>query len=381
MKFKRGILIILSFILSFPLFPSLYPEKISSEALVSILNINYTAKSKTPFSKAAIRIYDKSSGFDEVIDFSSLNNFENPAFPLIFYFSNTKAKIISVPFLDFVEYETTTNKTEISEILLNLTNDETKYIFDFLKNLHESLPNYSYDFDLETNNSFTHISAILNDCKNFFSHRSESDSITSNRSFFNYSRILSFSWKTQENKTPLKVFSSQNHFYDSNLEKSFLKLPNVSFSQAIFLLSLSIITLFYTIYQTLVIFYRQFYHSQIFRIIQCLDFLFLFISGIAGLVILFQDCFSTQSIFRNNFQFLYLFPLNFVMAFNTYHQIFKTKFLKIYWLTVSSLAIIYVIIAWILSRDFPVCDMLTAIPLFIRYIYFEIKSLLFSSKP
>lgn len=367
MNLKRGFfLLILCFLVFYPLFSSAYPENISNEAMISILSINYSTKSKSLFSKAALRIYDKNSGFDETIDFSSLDYFENPSFLLKFYFSKTRAKIISVPSLDFVEYETNVNCAEISEILLNLTKNETKYIFEFLKNLHDSLPNYSYDFDIQSNNSFTHISAIFNDCDRFFYKKTD---FTSNRSFFNYSRNLTYSWKTQEDKAPIMIFSSGDN--PIPFEQEILKkIPNVSFSIIIFLSIISSVIFLYTIYQTLVLFFNQFYSLPAFKEIQSLDFLILFISGVAGTVILLQDFFSSQSIFRNNFQFFYLFPFNIVMAFNAYHQIFKSKFLKTYWLSAAALSVLYIFVSWILLKEFPLLDFLTALPVFIRNVYF-----------
>lgn len=368
MNFKCGLFFLTLILSSIPLFASAYPNEISKEAVVSIVNANYKEKLKSPFSKAAIRIYDKTSGFDEITDFSSLDDFENPAFFLKFYFLKTKAKIISVPFLNFVENETKAHNAEISEIILNLTFEEAKYIFAFLKNLNENLPSYNYDFDLQNNNSFTHISAILNDCDRFFNKQTN---LTSNRSFFNYSRNLLHSWKPQEDKAPIQVFSSyDNSFYIE--QGNSLKLSNVSFSTIIFLSIISSVIILYTIYQTLVLFLRKFYSLSAFKAIQTLDFLILFVSGFAGALFLFQDFFSSQSIFQNNFQFFYLFPFNIVVAFNVYHQIFKSKSLKIYWICTASLSVLYIFISWILSKEFPLLDFFVALPVFIRSVYFAV---------
>lgn len=367
MNFKRGIFFLTLILPFIPLFASVYPDEISKETVISIVNVNYKEKLMSPFSKAALRIYDKSSGFDEITDFSSLDDFENPAFLLKFYFLKTKAKIASVPFLDFAEHETKAHNAQISEIILNLTFEETKYISDFLKNLNENLTNYSYDFDLQNNNSFTHISSILNDCDRFFNHQTNS---TSNRSFFNYSRNLSHNWKPQENNAPIQVFSSDESSFD--FEQNSIKLPNVSFSAIIFLSVISSVVFLYTVYQTLVLFLRKFYSLSAFKAIQSLDFLILFISGFAGTTILFQDFFSSQSIFQNNFQFLYLFPFNIVMTFNVYHQIFKSKFLKIYWICTATLSVLYIFISWIFSKEFSLLNFLIALPVFIRSVYFAV---------
>lgn len=212
MKLKHGILFFfLCFILILKVSGSSYPEKLSKEALISIVNVNYKNE-KSIFSKAVLRFYDKNTAFDEAIDFSYFDDFEDPLFFLKFYLFGKRAKIISVPFLDFLEKETSINNASISEIILDLTYIEISYIFDFLKNMHENLPNYDYAFDLEENNSFTHISAILNDTTNYIPQT------TSNRSFFSYSRSLLKKYEAVQKSIPIEIFSSHEIFYDSSLK-------------------------------------------------------------------------------------------------------------------------------------------------------------------
>lgn len=367
MKFKRGIFFVNFFLLFImQISASVYPEKLSNEALISIVNVDYK-KEKAVFSKSVLRFYDKSAGFDEAVDFSYFPNFEDPLFFLKFYFSTTKAKIIFVSFLEFAEKETIANKAQLSEIILDLTYPEISYIFNFIKTMRENLPDYSYDFDLEKNNSFTHISAILNDASDYFPQT------TSKRSFFTYSRHLSLKFARQEKMLPIQVFSSQENFYDSNLKDSVLKLPSVSFSDLFPFIIFSSIVFLYTTYQSLVLYTSRFYFFSIFKILQIFDFLFFFFSGINGTIIILQNFISNQSIFHNNLKFLYLFPLNIAMAFNIYFSFIKSKFLKIYWILISSLTALYILFDWIFSREFPVLDLFIALPVFIRSIYFEMK--------
>lgn len=373
MKFNRGLLLVfLAFLLIVKLSASSYPEKLSKEALISIVNIDYN-NNKSIFSKSALRFYDRNTDFDEVVDFSYFEDFEDSLFHLKFYFFGVRARIISVPFLDFAEKESDINNASISEIILNLTYTEISYIFNFLKNMHENLPDYDYAFDLEKNNSFTHISAILNDISNYFSQ------ITDNRSFFNYSRRLLKSWKIQQTSFPLEIFSSKENYYNSDLKKLSTYLPTDSFYKILFILS--ILVILYTTYQLLILFIHRYYIFSIFRLIQTIDFLLFFISGILGTIILLQDFISNQSIFRNNFKFLYLFPLNVAMALNIYYPFTKNKLLKIYWILVSSLAVMYILLSWIFSKEFPLIDFLIAIPLFIRSAYFEIVLFLSKKNP
>lgn len=353
-------------IITFPFFSSSYPENLSKEAFISIINVNYNSHLKSPFSKSALRINDKNSGFDEIIDFSYFKDFENPVFPLKFYFFSEQANIISTSFLDFAEYEEKVNKAQLSEIILNLSHSEISYIFDFLKNLHGNLPNYRYNFDLQSNNSYSHISSILNDCDNYIGNKNPG------RSFYSYSRDLSLSWKKSDKQNFLEVFSSNKN--EINKTYSLKNEPNFALHSIILFLVLSLIVFIFSIYQTLVIKKLIFYSLSAVKIIQCIDFLILFISGIIGTTILLQDYFSTQNIFRNDFRFSFFFPFHIAMAFNVYFSFFSKKFLRFYWILTSILTIVYIFSEFFITREFPVGDLFISLPIFIMTSLFAIQS-------
>lgn len=369
MKFLRKIFLpTVLFFLCFPFFSSEYPSSLSKEAVISIINVNYSKNLAQPFSKAVLRIYDRENYFDEVVDFSFFNDFDDPLFAIKFYFLVKKAEIVSLPFLDFAEREKQSG-AELYEMLLNLTYDELSYIFAFLKNLNESLPDYSYDFDLKTSSSFTHISAILNDCDRYCNKNA------SYRSFYNYSRKLSTRWILQSSPLPMEVFVSNNNYASSD-ENSPVKLSNGSFKTILCLSIISFIIFLFTLYQTVVLFIKKIYIDLLFKIIQNLDFLILFFSGLIGTFILIKLYSSSQSLFRNNFRFLYLFPFNIVMAFNIYFPFIRKKlFIKTYWLSVSFLNALYIILSSIALKEFQLLDFFTAFPLFIRSVYFAFYAL------
>ena len=341
---------------------NIYPETLSKEALISVVTIDYPKNSyKSLFSKAALRIYDKNTGFDELIDFAHFQDFDDSLFFLKFYFQSPKAQIVSSSFTKAILME---KNAEITDIVLNLPYDEIIYIYDFLKNLHENLKNYSYDYDIQTNNSYTHISGILNDAAK--------SSGTSNAvySFYDYSRKLSLVLKRTNSSVPIKVFSTEIIETPQDSVSYKLSLPNVSISKIICFSVFIFLILIFTVYLTLVNFKQNLYYNQIVKVGQTLDFLILFFSGLAGTVILIQDFISPQSLFRNNFQFLYLFPLNLIMAFNLYFPFFKERFLRLYWSAVSILIPLYIAFAWIILREFPLTDIFISSPIFIRSAYF-----------
>lgn len=373
MNFRKYILVLMA--IFFPLTLSFsseysdksqnnYPEKLSKEALISVVTIDYPKNSyKSLFSKATLRIYDKNTGFDELIDFAHFQDFDDSLFFLKFYFQSPKAQIISSSFTKAILQE---KNAEITDIVLNLPYDEIIYIYDFLKNLHENLKNYSYDYDIQTNNSYTHISGILNDAAK------SSSTTNADYSFYDYSRKLSLVLKRTNSSVPIKTFSTEIIETPQDSVSYKLSLPNVSISKIICFSVFIFLVLLFTVYLTLVNFKKILYCNPIVKVGQTLDFLILFFSGLAGTVILIQDFISPQSLFRNNFQFLYLFPLNLIMAFNLYFPFLKEKFLRSYWSAVSILIPLYIAFAWIISREFPLTDIFISSPIFIRSAYFAV---------
>lgn len=373
MNFKKTVLILLAIFSSLAFsfssesldeYLDNYPETLSKEALISVVTIDYPRSSfKSIFSKAALRIYDKSKSFDELIDFAYFQDFDDPLFFLKFYFLSPKAQIISSAFTKAIIQE---KDAEITDIVLNLPYDEILYIYDFLKNLHENLKNYSYNYDIQTNNSYTHIARILNDAAKSSRATAETD-----YSFYDYSRKLTLVLKRTNSSIPIKTFSTETIKTQEDSVSYKFSLPNVSISKIICFSVFIFLVLIYSIYLTLVNFIQILYCNSIAKAGQTFDFIILFFSGLAGATVLIQDFISPQSLFRNNFQFIYLFPFNFIMAFNLYFPFLKKRFLKLYWSAISILILLYIVFAWILSREFPIMDIFISSPIFIRSVYFS----------
>lgn len=368
MNLKKFLKILIFFTIFIPAFSSVYPEKLSNKAQFSIINFEYNEYFKSAFSKVGLRIYDKDSGFDELIDFAFFNDFDDPFFPLKFYFFGDKAFIKSQTFSKAISLE---KKPLISEILLNLTLEEKNYLYDFLFLMNESFSNrYSYNYDLQTNNSFTHVSAILHDCY------TTTNNLTSERLLFTNSKSFTPSYHKVNNKTPVLLYdcvTDEIQFPVANSFQSYNKLPFVC------LIIFNIFILFFTIYQTFVSLNITNYRLSVFKFIQSIDFLILFISGFSGLIILFQDLYSSQQMFRNNFEFLFFFPLNIFMAFDIYFRILNidSKFKRIYWSSITFISVFYFVACFFINQKFPLLSLLFAMPVFFRSSYFLFQEILF----
>ncbi len=277
-------------------FSTTFPETLSSRAKISIVEINYENFSRQCFSKYALRFYDKENHFDSIVDFSFFKDFDDSLFPLKFFIKNRKAFIKSFSFYEYFLNEKEKNLATISECLLNFSEEEIAYIYAFVSNLNNAMPDYSYDFDIKTNNSKTHIQSILQDA--YFT-----DKISNERSFLISKKTLFSSSKSEFFP---RIFLTNMHFL-------------ILFSATVFL------ALAFALYQTLVLFNKITYRSSVFYLVQTFDSLIFFFSGIIGIFFLYQFFFSNQCIFLYNFCFIVFNPLNVILSFLVFFQMQENK--------------------------------------------------------
>ncbi|WP_294431054.1 DUF4105 domain-containing protein [uncultured Treponema sp.] len=339
-----------------------FPEKLSDKASISILAINYTDLAHSLFSKNCLRIYDKETEFDQVIDFEHFDNFDDTFFVLKFILKEKKAKIISKPFLTFyLEYAQKSN-TSLTELILQLSPNEVAYIYSFLRTVHNALPDYEYDFDILANNSETHISQILHDC-----YRMVGKDTTERYSF---SEIWEHKIRLHHIEDSY-IMMSDKRTMDFNEREQANFFEKEKLSLLIVLTIITGIVFLTTLYQVLVYFFDKLYVISIYKTVQIFDFLILFITGFSGLVIVFLDVFSEQTLFRNNLQFLFLFPLHLLAAFRIFKPVKRRRLQISYWSLVSFFAFIYMLILSITVHEIPLIHLFFTLPIFFRTLYFD----------
>ena len=367
---KKVVLVPLFFLLPiFSFFASEFPERLSDQAKISILSVNYNDISHSLFSKSCLRFFDAETNFDQIIDFACFENFEDEFFLLKFFLHGKKAGIRTAPFLDYFLAQQKQTNVSLTESLLELSPAEVAYIFQFVSTMNRALPEYSYDFDILTNNSETHISHILHD-----SARMVGEESTTERYSFSEITQHNLSYKQMNDSFVLLSEKEILEFHEVDFAKLFHKermsliIALVVFASLVFLL---------TVYQVLAYFFENWYLMTVFKTAQIFDFLMLFFSGLAGFVILYQDIFSNQSMFRNNFQFLFLVPLHLIAAFTIFRPIQNRTLQIYYWSITSFLSVLYIFSCSIIERKLPLVCFLLALPLFFRtaYFYFAVKDI------
>ncbi|MCR4823026.1 MAG: hypothetical protein K5873_09175 [Treponema sp.] len=257
------------------------------------------------------------------------------------------------------------NKTTVSFIETNLilTKREVQYIYKFISTMHKAMPDYSYDFDLIKNNSESHISSILHDANRMAGDKSahENYSFTAiNNLTPNYKRINdSYVLLTKKEKLEFHGLDFNKVFYN----EKFILIIVLSVILSIFF--------FVTLYQILYYFFPKIYLPSFYKSIQFYDFLILFVAGLTGFIIVLLDLFSNQALLRNNFQFLYLFPLHILAAFTVYKTLPFRRIRIIYWSTTSFLSLFYILITSLINKELSVVSIFFVLPLFLRTLYFD----------
>lgn len=353
----------------FSLFPAEFPEKLSQNAKISILTVNYNDILHSLFSKSCLRFYDAENDFDQIIDFAHFENFNDQLFLLKFFLKGQKAEIKTFPFIDYFLTQQKQTNVSLTESFLDLNSAEVAYIFNFISTLHKALPEYSYDFDLLTNNSETHISVILHD-----SARMASDKTSNKQNFFSKIIQHNFNYQLMNDSFVLTTDKENLEFHKQDFSKVFHK-ERISLIVSLILFASFVFLL--TAYQVLAYFFEKLYILSIFKSAQIFDFLILFVAGLAGCVILYQDIFSNQSMFRNNIQFFFLFPLHLIAAFAIFRPVHNRKLQIYYWSWTSFLSLLYILICSIIERSFPTVSFLFTLPIFLRtaYFYFAVKDI------
>lgn len=342
---------------------SSFPKKLSKNAKISILSVDYNDISHSLFSKSCLRVYDKDNQFDKLIDFAYFEDFNDKFFGLKFFIKNKQAEIKVADFFNYFLEQNEQKNVSLTESLLDLSNEEIDYIYQFLRTIHEALPIYLYDFDIITNNSETHISQILHDCYRMVGKNSNTEPY----SFLDITKH-NLNYKKINDSYVLLSERESLTFNEQDFSRFF---SSERFTFIVVLIIISVIFFITTCYQVLVYFFENFFISSVYKSIQIFDFMILFAAGLSGLIIIFQDFFSNQAMLRNNFQFLFLFPVHIIAAFSVFKTSFSRKIQIIYWSSCTGFSVLYILILSILEREFPVVTGLLALPILLRNIYFD----------
>ncbi len=363
------------------------PE-LSSKSTISILTVGTADELYAKFGHSAIRVKDPNLGIDVVYNYGHFD-FNTPNF----YYKFTRGKLLYElsrgSFSRFM-YSYEVENRWVKEQKLNLTTEEKNSFLAFLENNYKPDNRY-YKYDFLFDNCSTRIpealKTVLGDKLTFdYSHLTKKytfrELLHQNlevNSWSNFGIDLALGSVIDREATPWEHLFLPIYVYKQlpytqingeNLITSDQLLLDVSptkkstnfISSPLAVLSLLLLIVSYITYKD----YKNNIRTK------WLDFIIFFATGIAGLLIVFLWLGTDHKATANNFNFLWTFPLNIILAF----FILKDNLPK--WATTYLYALIgFLVLAmliWIFKvQDFSILILPIVILLAIRYSFLIYK--------
>ena len=321
---------ILSLLLVFSTLAFAQPT-LSDHAKISILTIGTADELYAKFGHSAIRIQDAAQGIDVVYNYGQFD-FNTPNFYLKFTQGKLLYRLSRISFANFL-YDYEVENRWVKEQQLLLSSKENNELFAFLENNY--LPeNRYYKYDFLFDNCSTRIPAalksVLGDKLNFEyghlkDHYTFRELIHQNlevNSWSNFGIDLALGSVIDRKATPSEHMFLPIYVYKQLPNTKINKQPLVLddkllldtkpvvkntnfFSSPLFWLTLASIVI-------IGITYSNFKSKTRSRIV---DFTLFFITGLAGLIIVLLWFATDHQATAKNFNFLWTFPLNLIIAF------------------------------------------------------------------
>jgi hypothetical protein len=321
---------ILSLLLVFSTLAFAQPT-LSDHAKISILTIGTADELYAKFGHSAIRIQDAAQGIDVVYNYGQFD-FNTPNFYLKFTQGKLLYRLSRISFANFL-YDYELENRWVKEQQLLLSNKENNELFAFLENNY--LPeNRYYKYDFLFDNCSTRIPAALNSVlgdkltfeyghlKDHYTFRELIHQNLEVNSWSNFGIDLALGSVIDRKATPSEHMFLPIYVYKQLPNTKINKLPlvlddkllldtkpvvkNTNFftSPLFWLTVVSIVIIGIT--------YSNFKSKTRSRIV---DFTLFFITGLAGLIIVLLWFATDHQATAKNFNFLWTFPLNLIIAF------------------------------------------------------------------
>ena len=379
----KKIAITLGLLLSFSFGFSQGPQ-LSPLSKLSLLTVGTGQDLASKFGHSAIRLQDPSLGIDEVYGYGTYN-FEDPNFYLNFVRGKLDYTITRSPY-NLFERSYKIEQRWIKEQQLNLTLKQRKAIIGFLEtNLLPQNRLYKYDFLFE--NCATKIPVVfeknLNSNLKFdyshldtqFTFRQLIHQNLNVNSWSNFGIDLALGSVIDRKATPYEHLFLPLYVYEQmkyttldgspivKSESVLLDIPLATESPffiltPLFWLSSLLVVVVYTTYKD--------YSKQ--KRTRWLDTMLFMVTGLAGILILFLWFFTDHLATKQNFNFLWAFAPNFLVAFYLFKKQ-AASWLRTYLFITLGLLVISVIL-WLLKiQVFSLLMIFILLALGIRYLF------------
>ena len=380
--FQRTVLFFLVFTFGFPGYSQ--KNQLSSVSKISLLTVGTGEELAAKFGHSAIRFQEPTLGIDEVYGYGTYD-FEDPNFYLNFTRGKLAYTISRMPFSYFKRsYEI--EKRWVREQELDLDLEQRTAIVVFLEN--NLLPeNRKYQYDFLFDNCATRIPLVfektLGPSLQFdFSHLEEEftfrELIHQNlelNSWSNFGIDLALGAVIDRNATPYELMFLPLYVYEQmkhttldgkplvKKESVLVDVPPQSFPTP-FLLS----PIFWLSILLLVVGFITFKDFQNKNRTKWLDFLLFLATGLAGMLIVFLWFFTDHDATNMNFNLLWAFAPNFLVAFLLMKNS-VSNWVRAYILILFGLLVLTIILWLIKFQVFSVLIILILLSLALRYLF------------
>ena len=358
---------------------------LTNQAKLSVLTIGTADELYAKFGHSAFRVQDPALGIDVVYNYGQFD-FNTPNFYLKFTQGKLLYRLSRISFANFLyDYELENRWVREQELVLSA--DEKNQLFKFLE--HNYLPeNRYYKYDFLFDNCSTRIPAALktvlgdqltfnyNHLKDHFTFRELIHQNLEVNSWSNFGIDLALGSVIDRKATPwehlfLPIYVYKqlpNTLIDNNPlvigDKLLLDVKSTAKSANFFISPLFWLTLLSLFVIGLT--YKDFKNKTRSRI---LDFTLFFITGIAGLIIALLWFATDHQATAKNFNFLWTFPFNLIVAFVVLKRNKIPKWLSSYILVLLAGILISILIWLIKVQIFSVLIIPILIALVIRYSF------------
>lgn len=390
----KKIILVLVFLLNIQ-FTFSQSIQLTENAEVSIITVGPGKVLYEKFGHSAIRIKDRSLNIDQVYNYGMFD-FNAPHFYSNFTKGRLIYKLASYPFHYFVK-SNNEDKRWIKEQVLNLTQEQNQHFFSFLNN-NAKPENANYEYDPFFENCATKMPDIVQQILNNKVSFTE-DFVTKNQSLRQLmnERIHWNTWGSLGINVALgskldKIASAKEYMYlpdfvfnsfknaeyfDRNQPKQLVLKENTILNFKNIKPKSEAISPFlvFSIFMLIGLFitYKDVKNNARTK---WFDFLLFFITGVIGILVVFLWFFTNHSTTPNNFNFLWAFAPNLIIAFYLLKNNLP-KWIKKYMLFLLLLLFVIPIIWFAKIQLFAISLLPLFILLGVRYFFLQKKLLTF----
>jgi len=364
-------------------------QQLTSKASVSVITCGPGNELYSTFGHSAFRVYDSNLGIDKIYNYGTFD-FNAPNFYVNFAKGNLIYQLSTSTFSRFLRVYHYENRW-VKAQELNLDTLEVQAIYDFLEN-NAKPENRSYRYDFFYDNCSTKIEEVIkivlkervtfnnSHIKSSKSHRDLIADYTNNHlwSKFGIDLALGSVIDNQASKDEYKflpdyIYQAFNNATIGNDEQPLVKNTRIILNQKPSNINNSIVSPFLVfLFISLLLIFVTFKNYRAKKRTRWIDFVLYLTTGLVGVVVLLLWFSTTHTATYQNYNFVWAFAPNLVIAFYMFKKKFPNWIIFYNWLLLVLL--VMMLLLWVAKvQVFNIALLPFVIALFVRYRYLTLS--------